>query len=480
MKRTFRLGLAAWGTVMLLVSAAGLARAGESRWGADYFPNVTLTTQDGVKVRFYDDLIKGKVVAINLIYTTCKYSCPLETARLAQVQKLLGDRMGRDVFFYSITIDPDHDTPAVLKDYGEKFGAGPGWLFLTGSAADIEWISKKLGLYTAPNPANKDGHTPSLVVGNAATGQWMRNSALDNPRFLATTIGSWMGNWKDAKPARSYAEATTLTIDPGRYAFTRHCAPCHAVGTQGPKVGPDLAGITKLRDRQWLERFIESPQRMLEEGDPTTVALFQKYKPLQMPSLNLSPKDTHAIVDYLASEPVAENAARPASGAPPAPRPSGAPAGKPADAASSPAAAPFDVAAILPFYLKAQEALSGDRIADLPESARAIGAVVVAAGPQASSIRMASRALMSARDLDGARAAFGALGDAIMIAAKSSRANLGGDVHVAYCPMVKKYWLQKGTEIRNPFYGRAMLDCGRIVSELPDLQDPYALQVSRR
>jgi protein SCO1/2 len=94
------------GTATLPIAAAQSGRA------AARIPNVTLITQDGDAVRFYDDLIKGKIVAINLIYTTCKYSCPLETARLAQVQKLLGDRMGRDVFFYSITIDPEHDTPA--------------------------------------------------------------------------------------------------------------------------------------------------------------------------------------------------------------------------------------------------------------------------------------------------------------------------------------------------------------------------------
>ena len=75
--------------------------------GRRLLPNVTLTTQDGVDVRFYDDLIKGKIVAVNLIYTTCKYACPLETARLAQVARLLGDRMGRDIFFYSISIDPE-------------------------------------------------------------------------------------------------------------------------------------------------------------------------------------------------------------------------------------------------------------------------------------------------------------------------------------------------------------------------------------
>src|ERR1700752_4043479 len=86
--------------ICLVAALAGLApvrvSADNSRWGANYFPNVTLTTQDGRSVRFYDDLIKGKIVAINLIYTSCEYNCPLETARLAQVQKLLGDRMGKD------------------------------------------------------------------------------------------------------------------------------------------------------------------------------------------------------------------------------------------------------------------------------------------------------------------------------------------------------------------------------------------------
>src|SRR5579859_394624 len=76
-----------------------------------HFPNIELITQDGKKVHFYDDLIKGRIVAIDLIYTSCQYACPLETARLAQVQKKLGDRVGQDIFFYSITIDPEHDTP---------------------------------------------------------------------------------------------------------------------------------------------------------------------------------------------------------------------------------------------------------------------------------------------------------------------------------------------------------------------------------
>ena len=90
--------------------------AGESTtpWGGDYFPNTLLTDQDGRQVRFFDDLIKGKVVVINFIFTSCSDSCPLETARLRQVQKLLGDRVGKDIFFYSISIDPLSDTPGVL------------------------------------------------------------------------------------------------------------------------------------------------------------------------------------------------------------------------------------------------------------------------------------------------------------------------------------------------------------------------------
>src|SRR5215470_17859872 len=121
----------------LLLLAASLLLLRVHSWAApgsdtSHFPNVELINQDGKKVHFYDDLIKGKIVAIDLIYTTCEYACPLETARLAQVQKKLGDRVGKDIFFYSISIDPEHDTPEVLRGYMEQFHVGPGWTFLTG------------------------------------------------------------------------------------------------------------------------------------------------------------------------------------------------------------------------------------------------------------------------------------------------------------------------------------------------------------
>jgi protein SCO1 len=130
---------------LVCVYPAAAAPAG-SRWGADYFPNVPLITQDGKTVHFYDDLLKGKIVAIDLIYTRCQDSCPLETARLAQVQRMLGDRVGKDIFFYSISIDPKRDTPAELKAYAEKFHAGQGWLFLQGKQEDCRTDQQEAGV----------------------------------------------------------------------------------------------------------------------------------------------------------------------------------------------------------------------------------------------------------------------------------------------------------------------------------------------
>src|SRR2546421_1799303 len=209
------------------LASPGTAVAG-SPWGADYFPNVPLVNQDGKVVRFYDDLIKGKSVAVNLVYTRCTASCPLETAKLAQVQRLLGDRVGKDIFFYSISIDPGHDTPAVLKAYSEKFHAGPGWLFLTGDEDDIKLVSKKLGLSSLTDFANRDGHQPSLMIGKEPTGEWMRNSAVDNPRFLATTMSNFFGNPKRGGPLKSHAEAPAMPeVGSGGDLFRGRGAPCH-------------------------------------------------------------------------------------------------------------------------------------------------------------------------------------------------------------------------------------------------------------
>jgi protein SCO1/2 len=275
-------------------------KAAEAQWGGTHFPNVELITQDGKKVRFYDDLIKGKVVALELIYTTCKYNCPLETARMVQLQKLLADRMGKDIFFYSISIDPEHDTPEVLKAYAEKYHVGPGWTFLTGKEADIKLISKKLGLDKLPNGNDPDGHTPSLLIGNDATGIWTRNSALDNTKFMALKIQQLLGYGANADivAVNNKTESATLTIDKGQYLFATRCAACHTIGN-GDKVGPDLLGVTNVRERAWLSRMITEPDKLIDEKDPIATALFKKYKEIRMPRLNLPETDVNTLIDFM-------------------------------------------------------------------------------------------------------------------------------------------------------------------------------------
>ena len=290
---------------LLLLAMSGASMPGPAQTGTprneQYFPDVQLTTQDGARVRFYD-LIKGKTVAIELIYTSCRFACPLETARLAQVQRLLGDRMGRDVFFYSISIDPEHDTPAVLKAFAETFHAGAGWTFLTGQRADIERLARKLGLYSTPNPEDKDGHVPALLIGNEATGDWMRASALDNPNMTATMIARWIAGYPAAasrSSLKSYTEARPVAnLTSGQYVFSTKCSACHGLG-EGPKVGPDLAGVTTTRTRAWLASYITDPQAMLQRGDPIAKALSAKYGALSMPMLQLTDRQVHDVIEYL-------------------------------------------------------------------------------------------------------------------------------------------------------------------------------------
>jgi protein SCO1/2 len=273
----------------------------DAQWGGSHFPNVELITHHGKKVRFYDDLIKGKVVALELIYTTCKYNCSLETARLVQLQKLLGDRMGKDIFFYSITIEPEHDTPEVLKAYADKYHVGPGWMFLTGKPDDIKLISRKLGLDKLPNGNDPDGHTPSLLIGNEATGIWMRNSALDNTKFMALKIQNMLGYGAQAAieiGSANTTESAKLDIDKGKYLFATRCAACHTIGN-GDKVGPDLLGVTNVRDRAWLNRIITEPDKLIDEKDPIATALFKKYKEILMPRLNLPQEDVNTLIEFM-------------------------------------------------------------------------------------------------------------------------------------------------------------------------------------
>jgi protein SCO1 len=436
-----------------IIAAVGSAHGGRADAGqdADYFPNVTFTTHDGASVRFYDDLIKGKIVAINLIYTTCEYACPLETAKLAQVQRLLGARMGRDIFFYSITIDPEHDTPAVLKEYANKYRAGPGWLFLTGTRVDIERVSKTLGLFSERDRSTADGHVPYLLVGNQATGQWMRNSAMDNPAFMARTIGDWLDSWQTAprEPLQSYADVPRLTFSRGQYTFATHCAACHTIG-RGDHIGPDLLGVTTTRDRAWLSRFIVEPDRVVAEGDPIALSLREKYKQVRMPNLSLNDQDAAAILDYLdAQSRDAESLATPDG----------------ADKATESAVRGerIDLRPIIEPYLRIQQALQADDLGGIYEYARAIAAAAVQLGTSAHAVRSIAADFKGITNLPAARAVFGRVSEALIALAKQRNAVIGDDITLAFCPMAQQQWLQRGEQIRNPFYGPSMLTCGRII-----------------
>jgi protein SCO1 len=457
MLTTMRSGFSQAAVAIAILAGAAFhaapAAADNARWGAGYFPNVTLTTQDGAEVRFYDDLLKGKIVAINLIYTTCKYACPLETARLTQVAKLLGDRMGRDIYFYSISIDPEHDTPAVLKAYSEKYQAGPGWLFLTGKKSEIDAISKKLGLYSEPDPSNPDGHTPMLLIGNEETAQWMRISAMDNPKFMSRTIGDWLNSWQTAKkPTRSYAEVPDLKLDEGEYTFRNHCAACHTIG-RGGRFGPDLAGVTARHDRDWLARFIVDPEALRAAKDATALALRAKYQQVVMPSLDLGARDANVLIDYIERQTLAAATA---------------PGALPSVAAAAPATA--NLKPLVDAYLRVQRALNADDLAGVAADARAIAAEASALGSGAPAVQDPAGDLEQATTLAAARLAFGRIGDAMIAHAKASGVAFEADVRIAFCPMANKRWLQRGGVVQNPFYGKSMSDCGRIEGASADGQ----------
>jgi protein SCO1/2 len=290
------------------VAVCATAAAAAGRLGQN--ANVPLITQDGEQVRFYDDLIKGKIVAVNFIYTSCMFTCPLETARLAQVQRILGDRVGKDIFFYSISIDPDHDTPAVLKEYMQGFDVGPGWTFLTGMREDVDLLAFRLGMTddpsitSGPGP-NLDGHTPHLLIGNERTGQWLRNSSTDNPGMLAHFLADFVGGGTVARSrpgsdSTGAAEGAPLKLNIGQYLFAKGCAACHTIG-QGDKIGPDLKNVVTRRDHDWLARYIREPNKMRAAGDPIAVALGAQYK-VVMPNLNVGDRDLDALLAYLSAQ----------------------------------------------------------------------------------------------------------------------------------------------------------------------------------
>jgi protein SCO1/2 len=155
-------------------------------------PDLPLLNQDGKQIHFYSDLIKGKVVAINFIFTTCTTICPPMAATFSRIQNQIGDRLGKDIYLISISVDPTVDTPQRLKAWGAKFDAKPGWTFVTGNKPEMDQLLKALSGYSA----RKEDHSPTILIGNDAKGVRTRAYGLAKPALLVQLIEAVMNGHK--------------------------------------------------------------------------------------------------------------------------------------------------------------------------------------------------------------------------------------------------------------------------------------------
>jgi len=174
-----------------------------------HFTNVVLTNQNNKTVHFYDDVIKDRIVMIQFMYTQCDKYCPMVTPNLAKVQGQLEKRAPNQVTMISITVDPAHDSPQVLKEYAGKFHVQAGWQFLTGSKKDIDWIRRELGVYDPDK--KKAEHLNVLTIGKEPTGQWVAIPALMKPDNIVNTVLRLVPQ----PPSRTAANFTSGTT--GRY-----------------------------------------------------------------------------------------------------------------------------------------------------------------------------------------------------------------------------------------------------------------------
>jgi protein SCO1/2 len=191
-----KLELAGAGAVAVIGMLQGLLELSELQEPAALagkrkdLPNVALKTHTGASVRFHDDLVRDKLVVITMMYTGCSNTCPATTQNLVRVQQMLRERVGKDIFMYSITLRPEQDSPGELAHYARLHGVGPGWLFLTGAARDIERLRYALGFYD-PDPKidRQEGrHVGMVRIGNDRFRRWGMAPALAEPRQIVASI----------------------------------------------------------------------------------------------------------------------------------------------------------------------------------------------------------------------------------------------------------------------------------------------------
>ncbi|MNN30807.1 hypothetical protein D3C81_1444670 [compost metagenome] len=148
------------------------------------FADVALLDQDKREVHLKDDLVGERIVVMGFVYTSCTTVCPVISAIMRKLQVQLGERAGREVQLISLSIDPLRDTPERLHEYASRFGAGPGWSWLTGSSEAVSETLKGLGTWTA----NYEEHPPLIMVGDGRTQQWTRFYGFTDPAVLMARV----------------------------------------------------------------------------------------------------------------------------------------------------------------------------------------------------------------------------------------------------------------------------------------------------
>lgn len=156
-----------------------------SSFTSSKIPHARVLDQNGKQLNFYTDLIKGKSVAINFVFTTCTAICPSLAATFRRVQQEAHSR-GVEVQLISVSVDPTVDTPERLKDFAKKFKAEPGWTFVTGDKAEVDSVLRGLGVAVV----NKNDHTPMILIGNDLTDHWTRTYGLSSPATIVNLIES--------------------------------------------------------------------------------------------------------------------------------------------------------------------------------------------------------------------------------------------------------------------------------------------------
>jgi len=176
--------------IVALFFAFGLvqvqAQEAEPSTAQKYFTDTILINQNGEQMRFYSDLLKGKTVIIDSFFATCQGSCLPMNRNLEKLQEALGDRLGKDAYIISISVDPTVDTPPSLKAYAKKLNARPGWFFLTGDKANVDLVLKKLGQFVD----DKQDHTNIFIIGNVRTGLWKKAFGLAKSEELVKIVDS--------------------------------------------------------------------------------------------------------------------------------------------------------------------------------------------------------------------------------------------------------------------------------------------------